>query len=68
VLQRDYIMKNKVEIGNGCYKLTCWPALTTGEVIVQVADPERQIGIQVGGEDLVELVAYLREEISKGES
>jgi hypothetical protein len=55
-----------MKIGKGCYELACWPALTTGEVIVQVADPERQIAIQVGGEDLVELIAYLKEELSKG--
>lgn len=54
-------MSNKMEIGNGCYKLTCWPALTAGAAIVQVGDPERQIAIQVSGEDLVELIAYLKE-------
>jgi hypothetical protein len=49
-----------MEIRNGYYRLTCVPAITAGEVNIRVADPEREIGIQVGGGDLAELIAYLQ--------
>ena len=54
-----------MEIRNGFYKLTCVPAITPGEVNIRVADPKMEIGIQVGGKDLAELIASLVIELNK---
>jgi hypothetical protein len=54
-----------LEIRNGFYRLTCAPAITSGEVNIRVADPKMEIGVQVGGEDLAELIDYLQQELNK---
>ena len=55
-----------VEIRNGFYRLTCVPAITPGEVNIRVADPKMELSIQVGGEDLAELIASMQQELNKG--